>query len=86
MSWSWLSAPWDWYSTEAVVNGVISYPHAALVNPVAAGIGAALLVWAALRQAGIAARRHYAQTEADRQRRIIESYSKAVEQLGNDKT
>jgi hypothetical protein len=92
MSWSWLSAPWDWYSTEAVVKGAISYPHAALVNPVAAGIGAALLIWAALRQAGIAARRHHAQTEADRaqieadrQRRITESFSKAVEQLGSDK-
>jgi hypothetical protein len=85
MSWSWLSAPWDWYSAEAVVNGAISYPHAALVNPVAAGIGAALLIWAALRQAAIAARRHHAQTEADRQRRITESFSKAVEQLGSDK-
>jgi uncharacterized protein YjbI with pentapeptide repeats len=29
--------------------------------------------------------RHFAQTEADRQRRIIETYSKAVEQLGSDK-
>jgi hypothetical protein len=30
-----------------------------------------------------ASRRHYAQTEADRQRRIVESFSKAVEQLGS---
>jgi hypothetical protein len=44
-----------------------------------------VIAWAALRQAGIAARRHYAQTEADRQRRITESFSKAVEQLGSDK-
>ena len=44
-----------------------------------------VIAWAALRQAGIAARRHDAQTEADRQRRITESFSKAVEQLGSDK-
>ena len=29
--------------------------------------------------------RHFAQTDADRQRRITESYSKAVEQLASDK-
>jgi uncharacterized protein YjbI with pentapeptide repeats len=29
--------------------------------------------------------RHFAQTEADRQRRIVESFSKAVEQLGSEK-
>jgi hypothetical protein len=29
--------------------------------------------------------RHFAQTEADRQRRITESFSKAIEQLGSDK-
>jgi uncharacterized protein YjbI with pentapeptide repeats len=35
--------------------------------------------------AAIALIRHFAQTEADRQRRIVESFSKAVEQLGSDK-
>ena len=35
--------------------------------------------------AAIALVRHFAQTEADRQRRIVESFSKAVEQLGSDK-
>jgi hypothetical protein len=35
--------------------------------------------------AWIALMRHFAQTDADRQRRITESYSKAVEQLANDK-
>jgi hypothetical protein len=29
--------------------------------------------------------RHFAQTEADRQRRIVETFSKAVEQLGSNK-
>jgi uncharacterized protein YjbI with pentapeptide repeats len=33
----------------------------------------------------IAADRHTAQTDADRQRRITESFSKAIEQLGSDK-
>lgn len=66
-------------------NGVVTYPNAALVNPILAGIGATLLVYAAIRQAQTASSRHEAQTEADRQRRITESFSKAVEQLGSDK-
>jgi uncharacterized protein YjbI with pentapeptide repeats len=45
----------------------------------------AAIAWAALRQVGIASGRHHAQTVADQQRRITESFSKAVEQLGNDK-
>jgi uncharacterized protein YjbI with pentapeptide repeats len=36
-------------------------------------------------QAEIAMRRHEAQTDADLQRRITESFTKAVEQLGSDK-
>jgi hypothetical protein len=48
-------------------------------------VGAIGLAGAALWQAYTARRRHYAQTEADRQRRITEGFSKAVEQLGNDK-
>ena len=82
---SWLSAAWHWYATEAVSNGAITYPHAGLVNPVVAGVGAALLVGAALQQAATARRRHKEQTDADRQRRITESFSKAVEQLASDK-
>ena len=35
--------------------------------------------------AWVALMRHFAQTNADRQRRITESFSKAVEQLGSDK-
>jgi hypothetical protein len=48
-------------------------------GPLAAG--AALGGWAALRQAATASERHQEQTNADRQRRITESFSKAVEQL-----
>lgn len=47
--------------------------------------GGFFVAWAALRQAGIAARRHYAQTDADRERRITENFSGAVEQRGSEK-
>ncbi len=40
---------------------------------------------AGLAIAGASLMRHFAQTDADRQRRIIESFSKAIEQLGSDK-
>jgi hypothetical protein len=43
------------------------------------------VAYTALKQAATASRRHFAQTEADRQRRIVESFSRAVEQLGSDK-
>jgi hypothetical protein len=66
-------------------GGVVTYPNAALINPILAGIGAALLIYAAIRQAQIASNRHEAQTKADLQRRITESFSKAIEQLGSDK-
>jgi hypothetical protein len=44
-----------------------------------------LTLMAGIAVAGVALMRHFAQTDADRQRRITESYSKAVEQLGSDK-
>jgi hypothetical protein len=56
-----------------------------VVAPVATFVGAAILAYAALKQAATASRRHFAQTEADRQRRIVESFTRAVEQLGSDK-
>ena len=69
------------------------------LTPLGAFAGGAILAWAAFRQARIATRqaaiaaqqantallRHQAQTDADLQRRIIESFSKATEQLGSDK-
>ena len=66
-------------------NGVVTYPNATLINPILAGIGATLLIYAAIRQAQTANSRHTAQTEADLQRRVTESFSKAIEQLGSDK-
>jgi uncharacterized protein YjbI with pentapeptide repeats len=54
--------------------------------------GPAVAAWVALRQVKIAltqaktaADRHEAQTKADQQRRITESFSKAVDQLASDK-
>jgi uncharacterized protein YjbI with pentapeptide repeats len=44
-----------------------------------------LTLAAAVGVAGVALLRHFAQTSADRQRRITESFSKAVEQLSSDK-
>jgi uncharacterized protein YjbI with pentapeptide repeats len=69
------------------------------IAPIVTFVGAGVVAWAALRQArtatrqaAIAARqaetaalRHEEQTKADRQRRITDSFSKAVEQLGSDK-
>ena len=70
---SWLSAGVVWYAA-----------HSDKVNPVVAGLGGAALVWAAIQQARTATRRHYEQTRADQQRRLTESFSKAVEQLSSD--
>src|SRR5512134_177997 len=55
------------------------------VAPIATFVGAAIVAWAALAQARTARRRHEEQTKADRDRRITESFAKAVEQLGSDK-
>jgi hypothetical protein len=54
---------------------------APLLTPMAAAVAAAI----ALMQVRIARERHYAQTDADRQRRITESFSQAVEQLASEK-
>jgi uncharacterized protein YjbI with pentapeptide repeats len=44
-----------------------------------------LTLMAGIAVAGVALMRHFAQTDADRQRQITKNYSKAVEQLGSDK-
>ena len=86
---SWLSDAWQWY---AGPQSSADQPHAVLVNPIIAGVGATILLWAAIRQARSATRqaqiaslRHEEQTKAEKQRRITESFSKAIEQLGDDK-
>jgi Pentapeptide repeats (8 copies) len=60
-------------------------PLATLVVQLATFVVAALVARAALAQARTARKRHEEQTTADRERRITESFAKAVEQLGNDK-
>jgi hypothetical protein len=69
-----LNIGWGWYSANR--ENLI---------PLGGLLGGAAVAWAALGQARIATRRHHAQTEADRQRRVSESFSKAVEQLASDK-
>jgi hypothetical protein len=71
--WEAVADGWKWY-----------HANRDDVVPIGAFIGGAAIAVAALRQASIAARRHYEQTKADRQRRITESFSRAVEQLGSD--
>jgi hypothetical protein len=65
---------WDWYAV-----------HSDKVNPIAAGLGGAALISAAIWQARTATNRHHEQTRADMQRRLTESFSKGVEQLASDK-
>jgi hypothetical protein len=55
------------------------------LTPIVTLLGGGVAAWVALRQVRIAADRHQAQTNADLQRRVTESFSKAIEQLGNDK-
>jgi uncharacterized protein YjbI with pentapeptide repeats len=73
---------WHWYSAEYKDNnGVIHHPHADILGPIATvaaavgAAGAAVTAW----------KRHIAQTDADRERRLTESFSKAVEQLASNK-
>src|ERR1700746_3805488 len=72
--WESLADVWQWYSMNRDD-----------LTPIGALLGGAVVAWAGLRQVGIASGRHHSQTESDRQRRITESFSKAVEQLGSDK-
>jgi uncharacterized protein YjbI with pentapeptide repeats len=50
-----------------------------------AALAPLLTLVAGVSVAAVALVRHFAQTDADRQRRITESFAKAVEQLGSDK-
>jgi uncharacterized protein YjbI with pentapeptide repeats len=78
---SWFGAAWHWYSANATVIN----PIGTFVGAVAAFATAATLAWAGIQNARTAARRHEEQTKADRQRRITESFSKAIEQLASEK-
>jgi hypothetical protein len=69
-----LSAAWGYYAANR--DNLI---------PLGGFLGGAVIAWAALKQARIATRRHHAQTEADQQRRITESFGKAIEQLASER-
>lgn len=83
----------DWLSWEFWAKDTQGLYHLALI--IAGVIGAVLLAWrtwavnqsarAAGVQAKTAADRHTEQTKADRERRITESFAKAIEQLSSDK-
>lgn len=54
------------------------------IAPILTFVGAAIVAWAALAQARTARRRHEEQTKADLERRITETFAKAIEQLGSE--
>ena len=69
-AWSRGGEMWKWYLGDKSPSEAI-----APLLTLAAGVAVA----------GVALLRHFAQTNADRQRRITESYGKAVDQLAHDK-
>ena len=92
----WVSTAWHWYADhKATVNPIVAFFGAA-----GAVITGLIVAWSGVRnartamrqaeiaakQAEIASNRHEEQTRADRQRRINESYNKAIEQLGSENT
>jgi Pentapeptide repeats (8 copies) len=68
---------WNEYHASKPINDIIDDSFKFL--------GALTAFFLALKQISIASSRHKEQTEADRERRITESFSKAVEQLGSEK-
>jgi uncharacterized protein YjbI with pentapeptide repeats len=86
---------WDWY----VADREHIAPLLPFATGLLTFIAGSVVAWAVLKQARIGRRnaeiatrqaeiarlRHEEQTKADLQRRITESFTKAVEQLGNDK-
>lgn len=78
---AWLVTGWDWWAHNYQA-----------VAPIFTWSGGAVAAWVALSQLSIARKRHDAQvkrddaqTKADRQRHIQESFTTAVEQLSSDK-
>ena len=74
---SWISVAWHWYSdNSATVNPIVAF-----IGASAAFVTAVIGASAALRNARSATQ----QAEIAGQRRITESFSKAIDQLGSDK-
>jgi maltodextrin utilization protein YvdJ len=76
---------WSWYLTNKDNVVPLLAPLASLMTGLLTVIVAGFAAWIALRQAETARLRHEEQTKADLQRRITESFTNAVEQLGSDK-
>ena len=78
-----------WYASgQPDEKGVVTYPHASLINPILGGLGALFLIYAAIRQARTAtevARTGNRQAEIAGRRHVTDTFSQAVEQLGSDK-
>jgi len=77
-----------WYAEQRDDKGAVTYPHASLINPILAGLGALFLIYAAIRQARTAtevARAGNRQAEIAGRRHVTDTFGKAVEQLGSDK-
>jgi hypothetical protein len=88
--WQWLISrqrKWFWAAgiTAIVIFGFLTGGGASWYGRHQAALGPLLTLAAGVSVAAVALIRHFAQTEADRQRRITESFSKAVEQLGSEK-
>jgi uncharacterized protein YjbI with pentapeptide repeats len=88
----WLTSLWDAYKANREDIAPLLAPLASFLTGLLTVVVAGFAAWIALRQARIATQqaqtarlRHEEQTNADRQRRITESFTKAVEQLGSDK-
>lgn len=75
------------YRLALIVAGAIGIPLLCIRTRAANRSANAALEQArsALKQSETAAKRHEEQTAADRERRITESFAKAIEQLGDDK-
>jgi hypothetical protein len=75
---------WSWYLANQDNVGPLLAPLASLMTGMLTVIIASFGAWIALDQAKTNRSRHEEQTKADIQRRITESFTKAVEQLGSD--
>ncbi len=81
--WLWLWSLWDAYKAESSYITPWLAPLATVIAAVLTLIVGYKVASAAIDQAETARDRHEAQTKADRQRRITESFAKAVEHLGS---
>jgi hypothetical protein len=80
---SWISDALDWYAANRETAAPLLAPLASVLVGMGTIVVGVVVAWSALRQARTATNRHHEQTRADQQRRLTESFSKAVEQLSD---